>query len=221
MHHHPPHQQEKPVNTNYSLHGHTLGVVENGKYPGVTITHDRQRKTDINQSYIKASRTLGFFRRIIGRCRPEVKANAYCTIWLNRLWDMPPLCAWDPCQSNLDKGLEQVQRRAARFVFNNYQDVTPGCVTSLLVQHKREPLKHRRTTNRLTMAYKIQTEWWTLNQSDITHLEIPEPDNYISTPSQVPPGNGTLYRTLSHLQPHSKISSPSLPHCLAALAIPI
>ena len=63
---------------------------------------------------------------------------------------------WDPYQNSLDKDIEQVQRRAARFVFNQYQDVSPGCVTNLLNQLEWEPLKHRRTKNRLQMSYKIQ-----------------------------------------------------------------
>ena len=37
-----------------------------------------------------------------------------------------------PTRIPLIKELEQVQRRAARFVFNNYQDTSPVCVTSLL-----------------------------------------------------------------------------------------
>ena len=57
---------------------------------------------------------------------------------------------------NLEKDLEQVQRRAAsRFVFNEYQDVFPGCVSTLMERLRWEPLKDRRCKDRLTMAYKI------------------------------------------------------------------
>jgi hypothetical protein len=31
------------------------------------------------------------------------------------------------------ENLEKVQKRAARFVFNNYTDRTPGCVTKMVV----------------------------------------------------------------------------------------
>ncbi|CAG2252756.1 unnamed protein product [Mytilus edulis] len=59
----------------------------------------------------------------------------------------------------VEKDLEQVQRRAARFVYNEYQDVSPGCVSSLMERLKWEPLKDlkdRRCKDRLTMAYKIR-----------------------------------------------------------------
>ncbi|VDH98557.1 Hypothetical predicted protein [Mytilus galloprovincialis] len=96
----------------------------------------------------EASRTLEFLRRNLGRCKTEVKANAYIT--LVRLTLDYASSVWDPYEQNLEKDLEQVQRRAARFVFNEYQDVSPGCVSSLMERLRWEPLK-----DRLTMSYKI------------------------------------------------------------------
>jgi hypothetical protein len=45
--------------------------------------------------------------------------------------------------------LEKVQKRAARFVFNNYTDRTPGCVTKMVESLKWEKLEERRKSNRL------------------------------------------------------------------------
>ncbi|XP_065921954.1 uncharacterized protein [Magallana gigas] len=145
--------KRNPLIRNYQLHGHTLDAVEHGKYLGVTINHDLQWKTHINQTVGKASRTLGFLRRNLGRCKPEVKANAYITMVRPTLEYASTV--WDPYQDNLEKDLEQVQRRAARFVYNEYQDVSPGYVSSLMDRLKWEPLKDRRCKDRLTMAYKI------------------------------------------------------------------
>jgi capsular polysaccharide biosynthesis protein len=39
---------------------------------------------------------------------------------------------WDPHSSAETHELEQVQRRAARFVHNNYTERTPGCVTHMV-----------------------------------------------------------------------------------------
>ena len=72
--------KRNPLIRNYQLHGHTLDAVEHGKYLGVTINNDLQWKTHINQTVGKASRTLGFLRRNLGRCKPEVKANTYITM---------------------------------------------------------------------------------------------------------------------------------------------
>ena len=40
--------------------------------------------------------------------------------------------AWDPPNQKKIKSIEQVQKRAARFVHNNYTDRTPGCVTNMV-----------------------------------------------------------------------------------------
>ena len=52
--------------------------------------------------------------------------------------------------------IEQVQRLAARFVYNSYQDNSPGWVTSLLDRLQWESLQHRRWKQDLTYCYKIR-----------------------------------------------------------------
>jgi hypothetical protein len=59
------------------------------------------------------------------------------------------------CYSN-DLAFLGVETRAARFVFNNYTDRTPGCVTKMVESLKWEKLEERRKTNRLCMLYKIK-----------------------------------------------------------------
>lgn len=98
--------KRNPLIRNYQLHGHTLDAVEHGKYLGITINHDLQWKTHINQTVGKASRTLGFLRRNLGRCKPEVKANAYITMVRPTLEYASTV--WDPYQDNLEKDLELV-----------------------------------------------------------------------------------------------------------------
>ena len=46
------------------------------------------------------------------------------------------------------KSIEQVQKRAARFVHNNYTDRTPGCVTNMVKSLKWENLEDRRKSAR-------------------------------------------------------------------------
>jgi hypothetical protein len=52
--------------------------------------------------------------------------------------------------------LENIQRRAARFVINDYTSRTQGCVTSMLTSLEWQTLEQRRRINRLVMMYKTQ-----------------------------------------------------------------
>ena len=64
--------------------------------------------------------------------------------------------AWDPHHNRDIHNLEQVQRRAARFVNRNYMERTPGCVTNMIQSLGWESLQQRRYTNRLSLLFKIQ-----------------------------------------------------------------
>ena len=63
---------------------------------------------------------------------------------------------WDPQLTSDDHTLEQVQRRAARFVHRNYTQRTPGYVTNMVHSLGCESLQQRRYTDRLLMLFKIQ-----------------------------------------------------------------
>ena len=63
---------------------------------------------------------------------------------------------WDPSNQKKIKSIEQVQKRAARFVHNNYTDRTPGCVTNMVKSLKWQNLEDRRKSARLSMLFKIQ-----------------------------------------------------------------
>ena len=60
---------------------------------------------------------------------------------------------WDPYTDKLQKKLEKVQNRAARFVTRNYVYETAS-MTGLLGQLKWESLKKRREDKRFILLYK-------------------------------------------------------------------
>ena len=99
----------------------------------------------------KANRTLGFLRRNLYSCPQEVKEAAYkglvCPVldYGSSVWDPPGVV--------LQEELENVQKRAARFVTGNYSYET-GSMTGILGQLKWESLKKRRKDNRLILLYK-------------------------------------------------------------------
>ena len=87
-------------------------------------------------------------------CTPPVKASTYKIMVRPILEYASPL--WDPYQQTDIKALEQAQRRAARYVFNDYSTRTPGCVTKMLDDLEWEPLEVRRRHDRLSMLYRMQ-----------------------------------------------------------------
>ena len=61
--------------------------------------------------------------------------------------------AWDPFYQRDIGRLERVQRRAARFVFNDYKLLSS--VTSMVSQLGWKPLAERRREHCLSLLYKI------------------------------------------------------------------
>jgi hypothetical protein len=62
---------------------------------------------------------------------------------------------WDPyTNKNIDK-LERLQKRAARFIKDDYKSRESGCVTNMLKDLELKPLQERRKPIRLTMFYKV------------------------------------------------------------------
>ena len=142
------------IPTNYKLHGHTLDTVEASKYLGVTISNNLTWDRHIDNIVGKGNKTLGFIRRNLKDCTKPVKAAAYSTIVRPSVEYASTV--WDPTKQAKIKAIEQVQKRAARFVNNNYTDRTPGCVTKMVTSLKWESLEDRRKQNRLCMLFKIQ-----------------------------------------------------------------
>ena len=70
-------KRSSKILANYTLEGTLLENVESIKYPGVTITNDLKWNTHISNVCTKANRTLGFLRRNMYSCPPDVKEAAY------------------------------------------------------------------------------------------------------------------------------------------------
>ena len=138
----------------YRLHGHTLEVVDSGKYLGVHLTNDLTWHKHVDATVAKASKTLGFLRRNLSECTTHVKSAAYTSLVRPTLEYSSAV--WDPSSTEDINKLEKVQRQAAHFVHSNYFDRTPGCVSKMVSDLGWEPLQKRRQFDRLTTLYKIQ-----------------------------------------------------------------
>ena len=115
--------------------GKTFFLLSFFHFLGVTITNDLKWNTHITNVCTKANRTLGFLRRNLYSCPPDVKEAAYKGL-------VRPVLeygssVWDPHTHGLQEELEKVQNRAARFVTGNYVFET-GSMIGILGQLKWE-----------------------------------------------------------------------------------
>lgn len=117
---------------------------------GVHLSSDMSWINHINHVVNDASKILGFIRRNLSRCDAKVKAAAFKVLVRPKL--EYAAAVWDPHQSYLVDKLEMVQRRAARFVYNDYRRTTS--VSELLKSLEWSPLQQRRKDSRLTLFYK-------------------------------------------------------------------
>ena len=207
-------RNKNPVHNRYTLNGHTLSIATNTKYLGVTLSSDLCWNDHINNITNKANRTLAFVRRNLKISSPRLKSIAYFSLVRPLLEYASPV--WDPyTQENIMK-IEMVQRRAARYVTNNYNRT--ASVTDMLNRLEWKTLSHRRHDARLTLFYKIVNNL----------VEIPS-ENYLlpcirltrhqhSIPFQIPCSNTDYHlhsffprtiRTWNNL-PNNVVTAPSL-----------
>ena len=92
--------------------------VDSAKYLGVTISKDLSWNSHIENITVSTNRTLGFVKRNIKTKNQEIRTTAYNT--LVRPQVEYPSAVWSPyTKENINK-IEMLQRRAARWVCNDY-----------------------------------------------------------------------------------------------------
>ena len=98
----------------------------------------------------KASNTLSFLRRNLRSCPQSLRELAYISLVRSKL-DYAA-ATWDPYQVGHTQNIERIQRRAARFVCNNYSYYSS--VTSMISTLGWTDLASRRKDLRLALFYK-------------------------------------------------------------------
>ena len=148
-------KKHNKIDSSYTLEGTVLENVESIKYLGVTIASDLKWNSHIRNVCSRANITLGFLRRFFS-CPQDVKEAAHKTL-------VRPIIeygstVWDPHCNGLNDELENVPKRAARFVTRNYSYET-GSMTGILEELKWETLQKRRKDNSLILMYKGQNPY--------------------------------------------------------------
>ena len=184
MQHDAADKKHNKIQASYTLKG---TVLESIKYLGVTITSDLKWNSHIRNVCSKANRTLGFLRRNKFSCPQDVKEAAYKSM-------VRPILeygstVWDPHCNGLNDELENVQKRAARFVTRNYSYET-GSMTGILEELKWKTLQKRRKDNRLILLYKNLKCKARIPTDDL----IPKNRNQHSLVFQIPTASKDAYK---------------------------
>ena len=143
-------RSRNPKYKQYTLHGHILVKEDNAKYLGVVINKTLSWNNHINDVTKKANASLGFLRRNLRIGQENLKTSAYFTLVRPQLEYAAAI--WDPYTQMYKNKIEMVQRRAARYVCNNYN--REASVTTMIKHLHWRSLQQRRTDIRLVMFYK-------------------------------------------------------------------
>ena len=128
-------------------------MVDSSKYLGVNITNTLSWDKHIDTVTAKGKRTLGFIRRNLKAYPKSTRETSYTSIVRPSLEYAATV--WDPVSQQKIKAIENVQRRAARYVHMNYTDRTPSCVTNMISALGWQSLEQCRKNSRLCMLYNI------------------------------------------------------------------
>lgn len=146
----------------YSANNIFLSEVTEYKYLGLHITNTLKWDRHIEKVTANAYRRLFFLRRALKLSIPSVRLLAYKTVILPVL-DYAAII-WDPyTQANIKK-LERVQRKAVRFIYNNYSRTS---VTELLKQANLPALTERNRVSRLKFLFQLINKHYNIDISDI------------------------------------------------------
>ena len=146
-------KKRHPIHYDYNLHGHILQHVESTKYLGCTLNKSLDWKQHIQNISNKANSTLGFLRRNLKISDKRTKELAYKALVRPTLEYASTV--WDPHEKVDAQRLEDVQRRAARFVTGRYHN--RSSVSNMIDDLGWPSLEQRRKEARLTMLYKLSS----------------------------------------------------------------
>ena len=138
----------------YKLKNQTLETVDHHQYLGVFLSHKYKWDFQYGHTAKKANRVLGMLRRNLKGCSKSIKSTAYLALVRPILEYASSVC--DPHESKYIDQLEMVQRRAARFVCNNYR--REASVTAMIDDLEWDTLKTRREATRLVQMRQIQMD---------------------------------------------------------------
>ena len=139
------------MSANYVMHEQTLETVDSAKYLGVFIHKKLSWNTHIDATVKKANQVRCFLQRNLKSCQPDIKLKSYKT-YVRPILEYGSI-VWDPYTDvNINK-LEMVQRKAARFIYNDWRYTSSP--TTMLHNLSLPTLQQRRTEAKVKYIHKI------------------------------------------------------------------
>ena len=121
---------------------------------GVQLSENLSWSEHISSITKKANSCLGLLRRNLRSCPEECRRTGYLAL-VRSVFEYSAVAVWDPYQErDIDK-LEDVQRRAARFIKQDYRSRQPGSIAKMLKDLNLPSLQDKRREKRLVFLYKI------------------------------------------------------------------
>ena len=143
-------KKTQPLMFPYTIGGQQLQHVTHHPYLGVELGDDLSWGTHLDKMIPKAQRTLNLLRRNLSDCSQNIKDVVFKTL-VRPVLEYAST-SWDPYQAKHIHRMENVQRRAARFVTGQHQRHIS--VNALMQDLQWRSLQERRLTVRLCMFYK-------------------------------------------------------------------
>jgi len=164
-------QKKRPIVYQYTLYNNVLQEVTHTTYLGLTINSTLSWSEHIRRITSKANSIKGFLQRNLHNCPISTKINCYKSL-------IKPVleyaCAiWDPFLQKDILAVEAVQRRCARFVYNNYSSY--ASVTNMLENLNWPSLAQCRTKVKAITMFKIMHQLLDIPTDTILK---PAPSNY-------------------------------------------
>jgi len=154
-------KKRNPIIHTYKIHQSTFQSVKGGKYLGVSFANNISWNIHTQSTIKKANNSLSFLRRNITSCPQDINAQSYKT-FVRPILEYAGT-VWDPHTATNINQLEAVQRRAARFVKEDYR--TTSSTTAMMADLCWPTLQHRRSNAKLVMVYRIT--------HNLIHVAIP------------------------------------------------
>ena len=142
--------KKNPGKPSYFIHGQELEAVDSTKYLGVTINNKLKWNEHIAATARKAEAARAFLSRNLTKCTEETKKQCYTTLVRPILEYASEI--WDPHEKGKIKTIERVQKRAARFIKNDYN--WDNSATSMVRDLNLQPLEERRAHTKVTTFFK-------------------------------------------------------------------